>query len=137
MASRLKAGPTRIVLDLLKKNTIMTRGNIYKASPREVIPSKRRVRLILQSLQNQHKVQAYLEMGKVKKVDNWVYKLNPMKERANFPHLAKSKRKCVNELKYVLSLGVDEPIIGLRGEEKGKEAKKFVTKDDVFDPTKE
>jgi hypothetical protein len=59
-----------------------------------------------------------------------------MKDKVNFPHTSKSKAKRHIELKYVLSLGVDDPIVGLRGNLE-KDAKKFVVQDDVFNPTNE
>jgi hypothetical protein len=59
-----------------------------------------------------------------------------MKEKENFPHTSKSKAKRHQELKYVLSLGDDEPIVGLRVDTE-KDAKKFVGQDDVFNPTRE
>lgn len=56
MASRLSASPSRLILDLMKNNPPMSSLALYQACPREVIPSRRRVKVILQSLKKQHRV---------------------------------------------------------------------------------
>jgi hypothetical protein len=57
MASRLKASPQRLILDLMKKNPPMSSHGLFQASPREIIPSRRRVKVILESLKKQNRIQ--------------------------------------------------------------------------------
>jgi hypothetical protein len=82
--------------------------------------------------------QPYLPVGSVHGIDRFVYKLNPLYAKDNFPDLA--KRKCnrrIKELQYVLSLPDGEPIIGLPDQVTTEKVQSFVLGDDTFDLSKE
>lgn len=83
--------------------------------------------------------QPFLPVGSVKGVDNFVYKLNPMMTKQNFPEATTKKRALrIKELQYVLSLADGEPIVGIKKvEEPSKPASNLVMGDDTFDLSKE
>jgi len=136
MASRLACSPSRLILDLLKQNGPMTRQQLLEALPRDMVPSKTRVTNVINVLRSKHRVVPFLQTGKVKGIDNWVYKLNPMYGRWNFP-ASKKRTLRDKELAYVLALGDDEPILGLGLEKTEQKKKSGFVADDVFDPSKE
>lgn len=151
MATRLIASPSRIILDLLKEHGQLTRKQIFDLTPRFVFPSRERLKKTLSFLKKEHRVvvreensqshiQPFLPTGSVKGVDHFVYKLNPMMTKNNFPEQVTKKRsRRIRELQYVLSLADGEPILGLdvNTKESTKATPSFVMGDDKFDLSKE
>eukprot|EP01128_Nolandella_sp_AFSM9_P005967 TRINITY_DN2990_c0_g1_i1.p1 TRINITY_DN2990_c0_g1~~TRINITY_DN2990_c0_g1_i1.p1 ORF type:complete len:135 (-),score=26.75 TRINITY_DN2990_c0_g1_i1:267-671(-) len=133
MATRLHIAPTRVVLDMLRTQGALSREQIWNNSPLDIMSSRTHLKKVLQMMQRENRVKAYLPIGKVQGVDNYVYKINPMAERVNFPRTYRHKGKTATakerELRRVLHIKTVEEIYPVIA------ADTAIEEDELFDPT--